>query len=85
MPCHYFGNRVFRQQLLGSHPGDTNCRRQLMNATEQLASVLFHVSPADPVALAGSCAVLLMVVVIAAYVPAQWATKVDPASALRAD
>jgi predicted permease len=48
-----------------------------------LASMLFEVTPTDPVALVGACAVLLIVVAIAAFVPARWATKVDPASALR--
>jgi ABC-type lipoprotein release transport system permease subunit len=47
--------------------------------------MLFEVTPTDPVALVGACAVLLIVVTIAAFVPARWATKVDPASALRAD
>ena len=50
-----------------------------------LTKLLFEVSPADPPALIGASIVLLVVVLIAAYVPARWATKVDPASALRAD
>jgi ABC-type lipoprotein release transport system permease subunit len=47
--------------------------------------MLFEVTPTDPVALVGACVVLLIVIAIAAFVPARWATKVDPASALRAD
>jgi ABC-type lipoprotein release transport system permease subunit len=50
-----------------------------------LTAVLFEVSPTDPVALAVACAVLMSVALLAAYVPARWATNVDPASALRAD
>lgn len=50
-----------------------------------LTSLLFQVSPTDPLALAGACAILLMVVLVAAYLPARWATKVDPAAALHAD
>jgi predicted permease len=50
-----------------------------------LSSILFEVSPADPVALAAACGVLLVVVLIAAYAPARRATKIDPANALRAD
>lgn len=50
-----------------------------------LSAILFQVSPTDPIALAAACAVLFVVVVIAAYGPARKATKVDPASALRAD
>ncbi|HEV8445693.1 MAG TPA: ABC transporter permease [Gemmatimonadaceae bacterium] len=50
-----------------------------------LSSILFEVSPADPVALAAACAALLVVVLVAAYAPASRATKIDPANALRAD
>src|SRR5262249_37317176 len=50
-----------------------------------LSAILFEVSPADPIAMAVACGVLLVVVVIAAYGPARRATKIDPANALRAD
>jgi ABC-type antimicrobial peptide transport system permease subunit len=50
-----------------------------------LSAILFEVSPADPIALASACGVLLLVVLIAAYGPARRATKIDPANALRAD
>jgi putative ABC transport system permease protein len=50
-----------------------------------IRSLLFEVSPTDPVALAGACAVLLAVALIAAYVPAYHASRVDPARALQAD
>jgi ABC-type lipoprotein release transport system permease subunit len=54
-------------------------------ASRLLSTMLFEVSPTDPLALAAACCVLLIVVILAAYVPARWATKVDPASALRSD
>jgi putative ABC transport system permease protein len=50
-----------------------------------LSTILFEVSPTDPLALAAACVVLLVVVLIAAYGPARRATKIDPAIALRAD
>jgi predicted permease len=50
-----------------------------------LSAILFEVSPTDPISLAAACAVLLVVVLIAAYGPARRATKIDPANALRAD
>jgi predicted lysophospholipase L1 biosynthesis ABC-type transport system permease subunit len=50
-----------------------------------LATILFEVSPADPVALAIACAILLVVILVAAYGPARRATKIDPASALRTE
>jgi putative ABC transport system permease protein len=55
-------------------------------ATSRLiASLLFEVSPMDPVALFGACGVLLVVAAIAAYVPAHHASRVDPARALQAE
>ena len=48
-----------------------------------LASLLFGVGSADPVALAGAATVLLAVGVTAALVPALRASRVDPAAVLR--
>jgi len=50
-----------------------------------IASLLFEVSPTDPLALIGACALLLAVAAIAAYVPAYHASRVDPARALQAN
>ncbi len=54
-------------------------------AARLVASLLFEVSPFDPVALAGACAVLFAVAALAAYLPARRATRIAPASALRSD
>lgn len=50
-----------------------------------LTALLFQVSPTDPVSLAVACLLLLGVAAAAAYLPARWATSIDPAQALRAD
>jgi predicted permease len=47
------------------------------------SSLLFELSPADPVSLSIAGAVLLMVALVAGYLPARRATKVDPLVALR--
>jgi putative ABC transport system permease protein len=50
-----------------------------------LESLLFHVSPRDPLAFAVSGAVLLLVSVAACLIPARRATRVSPIEALRFD
>jgi predicted permease len=48
-----------------------------------LGSMLFNVGSADPLAFAGACFLLGVVATLAAYLPAQRATEVDPVVALR--
>jgi ABC-type antimicrobial peptide transport system permease subunit len=48
-----------------------------------MRALLFEVSPADPGTYVVVTAVLLVVAVVAAYVPARRAASVDPMLALR--
>jgi ABC-type antimicrobial peptide transport system permease subunit len=54
-------------------------------ATRSLQKLLFQVQPIDPVTMATVCALLVAVALLACYVPARRATRVDPVVALRAE
>ena len=52
-------------------------------ATRLLRSFLYGMSPLDPVAFAGAALAWLLIAMLASYVPAQRAARVDPAISLR--
>ena len=49
------------------------------------ASLLFRVSPYDPLTLAASVVLLVLIALGASYLPARRATRIEPVAALRAD
>ena len=51
--------------------------------TRLMESLLFGIGPADPVTLSLMATVLMMVALIASYIPARRAAEVDPMAALR--
>ena len=54
-------------------------------ASRLLTTMLFEIKPLDPLTLAAVSVLLLLIALIAAYVPARRVTMIDPARALRAE
>ncbi len=53
--------------------------------TRLLGSLLYQVSPSDPATFAGMAALLFAVAIVASYVPARRAGRIDPVQALRTE
>jgi ABC-type antimicrobial peptide transport system permease subunit len=51
--------------------------------TRGVASLLYGITPHDPLTLAGAAAILFAVALVATYLPARRATRIDPISAIR--
>jgi ABC-type antimicrobial peptide transport system permease subunit len=51
--------------------------------TRAMRALLFEVTPLDPISFAISLGLLAGVAVLASYIPARRATKIDPLAALR--
>jgi putative ABC transport system permease protein len=50
-----------------------------------LASLVFGITPTDPVTLGAAAAVLTLVTLLACYIPSRLATRLDPVTTLRSD
>ena len=50
-----------------------------------MRGMLYGVTPADPMTYVGVCVVLLTVALLASWIPAHRATRIEPMVALRAD
>jgi predicted permease len=74
---------VMRRGLLLTLSGIAAGLAIVLAAAPQLAPLLYRVSPADPVSIAGAALFLIVVAVLASLIPALRATRVDPILALR--
>jgi ABC-type antimicrobial peptide transport system permease subunit len=77
--------RVVGRALLTAAAGIAFGLLAALALTQVLASLLFGVEPNDPVTFATVPALLLVVALLASYLPARRAVKVDPLTALRRD
>lgn len=74
---------VMRRGLLLALSGIAAGLAIVLAAAPQIAPLLYGVSPADPVSIAGAALFLIVVAVLASLIPALRATRVDPLVALR--
>jgi putative ABC transport system permease protein len=76
---------VLRQALLLACLGIVIGLAASLQLTKLLATLLFDLSPSDPITLAGVAFVLLGVALLASYLPAWRASRIDPLVALKAE
>ena len=74
---------VMRRGLLLALSGIAAGLAIALAAAPQIAPLLYHVSPLDPVSIAGAALFLIVIAALASLIPALRATRVDPILALR--
>jgi len=74
---------VLREGLLVTGVGIIVGLLGAVSFAKLMTSVLFHVSPLDPIVLVGAVAFMAVIAAVAAYLPARRATIEDPRSALQ--
>ena len=79
------GRIVLSETLLLIAPGLAGGLLAAYALSSLLRSVLYSVAPGDPVATLAVVAVVLTATVLAAWLPARRATRIDPVRALRSD
>jgi predicted permease len=76
---------ILRQEMFGAAIGIAIGSVCALAATKLLSSMLYQVTPTDPITFCGVCIVLGSSVFLACYIPARRAMRVDPMIALRFD
>jgi len=76
-------NLVLRQGILTIGIGMAAGIFGAIALTRTMQSLLFHTSATDPITFAGVALLLTFVALLASYLPARRATRVDPVIALR--
>ncbi|MGH9625328.1 MAG: FtsX-like permease family protein, partial [Bryobacteraceae bacterium] len=76
---------VMRQSLLLAGLGIVIGLPVALGAEQLVSKMLFGVRPADPVSMAGAAILLLIFALVAGYLPARRASRIDPMVALRCE
>jgi putative ABC transport system permease protein len=74
---------ILREGLLLAFAGVVGGLAVAAAASRAIRSLLYGVAPTDPASFGLACATMLSIAMIASYLPARRATKVDPLAALR--
>ncbi len=76
---------VVRQGMALAFSGVTIGLAAAFLLTRLIRSLLFGVEPTDPITFAGISLLLAMITLLASYIPAQRASRIDPLTSLRCD
>jgi ABC-type antimicrobial peptide transport system permease subunit len=76
---------VFRQSMLLSAMGSALGLCVAIATARLLRGFLFEVNPLDPLTFCAVPVLMLLIALVAAWIPAQRAASIDPMRALRAD